>query len=54
LEPGMLVRIRTGPFAGYEGVIVRREKEVRLQVAVRFMDQGVSVAISDFQADPVY
>ena len=54
LEPGMKVRIRSGPFSGYEGVIVRREKEVRLQVAVRFMDQGVSVAIEDFQADPVY
>lgn len=54
LEPGVKVRIRSGPFAGYEGVIVRREKEVRLQVSVRFMDQGVSVAIEDFQADPIY
>lgn len=53
LEPGMRVRIRSGSFAGYEGVIVRRDKEVRLQVSVRFMDQGISVAIEDCQADPI-
>lgn len=51
LEPGQRVRIRNGAFAGYEGVIVRREKEVRLQVFVRFMDQGVSVLLDDCQAD---
>ena len=53
LEPGMKVRIRNGSFAGYEGVIVRRDKEVRLQISVRFMDQGISVAIDDCQADPI-
>ncbi|MFO1066209.1 MAG: antitermination protein NusG [Pirellulales bacterium] len=53
LEPGMKVRVRTGPFAGYEGVVFRRDRETRLLVAVRFMDQGVSVAIEDCQADPI-
>ncbi|MCA9192692.1 MAG: KOW motif-containing protein [Planctomycetales bacterium] len=53
LEPGTRVRIRSGSFAGYEGVIVRRDKETRLQVSVRFMEQGVSVAIDDCQADPI-
>ena len=53
LELGMKVRIRNGSFAGYEGVIVRRDKEVRLQISVRFMDQGISVAIDDCQADPI-
>ncbi len=53
LEPGQRVRIRNGPFAGYEGVITRRDKDVRLQVFVRFMEQGVSVAIEDCQADPI-
>jgi transcription antitermination factor NusG len=51
LQPGQRVRIRNGAFAGYEGVIVRREKEVRLQVFVRFMEQGVSVLLDDCQAD---
>ncbi len=53
LEPGQRVRIRNGVFAGYEGVIVRREREVRLQVFVRFMEQGVSVQLDDCQADPI-
>ena len=53
LEPGQRVRVRNGSFAGYEGVIVRREKEVRLQVFVRFMDQGVSLLLDDCQADPI-
>lgn len=52
LEPGTKVRIKTGPFAGYEGVVFRRDRETRLQVAVRFMDQGVSVAIEDCQLEP--
>lgn len=51
LQPGQRVRIKNGAFAGYEGVIVRREKEVRLQVFVRFMEQGVSVLLDDCQAD---
>jgi transcription antitermination factor NusG len=51
LEPGTKVRIRSGPFAGYEGVIFRRERETRLQVSVRFMDQGVSVAVEDCQLE---
>ncbi len=53
LEAGQPVRIRNGPFAGYEGVITRRDKDVRLQVYVRFMEQGVSVSIEDCQADPI-
>jgi transcription antitermination factor NusG len=53
LEPGQRVRIRNGSFAGYEGVIARRERETRLQVFVRFMDQGVSVLLDDCQADPI-
>ncbi len=43
LEPGTKVRIRSGAFAGYEGIVFRRDRETRLLVAVRFMDQGVSV-----------
>ena len=53
LEPGQRVRIRNGVFAGYEGVITRRDQEVRLQVYVRFMEQGISVELDDCQADPI-
>ena len=53
LEPGQPVRVRSGSFAGYEGVILRREQETRLLVSVRFMDQGVSVKLEDCQLEPI-
>lgn len=53
LEPGQRVRIRNGPFAGFEGTITRRDKEVRLQIFVRFMEQGVSVLLEDCQVDAI-
>lgn len=51
LEPGMYVRVRTGVFAGFEGVVLRREKGIRLLVAVRFLQQGVSVELDDCQLE---
>ena len=53
LGAGQDVRVRTGPFAGYEGTILRREQETRLLVCVRFMDQGVSVKLDDCQLEPI-
>jgi transcriptional antiterminator RfaH len=53
LEPGQMVRVRNGSFAGFEGTVIRRENETRLLVAVRFMDQGVSVKLDDCQLDPI-
>lgn len=53
LQPGQRVRVRNGAFAGYEGVVIRREQEVRLQVIVRFMNQGVSVVLDDCQMDAI-
>lgn len=51
LELGTKVRIRSGLFAGYEGVVFRRDRETCLQISVRFMDQGVSVAVEDCQVE---
>jgi transcriptional antiterminator RfaH len=51
LEPGMHVRVRSGVFAGFEGTVLRREKGVRLLVAVRFLQQGVSVELDDCQLE---
>ncbi len=47
LEKGAHVRVRTGPFAGYEGSVIRREGRTRLLVAVRFLEQGVSMEIDE-------
>ncbi|MEO1525437.1 MAG: transcription termination/antitermination NusG family protein [Planctomycetota bacterium] len=53
LQPGQVVRVKNGSFAGFEGVILRRDQETRLLVAVRFMDQGVSVKLDDCQLEPL-
>jgi len=47
IEPGQLVRVRTGAMRGLEGTVVRRRGEQRLVVAVRFLNQGASVELED-------
>ena len=47
LTEGCRVRIKQGPFAGFEGSILRREGETRLLVTVNFMQQGASVVLDD-------
>jgi len=53
LEAGRRVRVKSGPFARYEGTILRRENETRLLVAVQFMEQGVSVKLEDCQVEAI-
>jgi transcription antitermination factor NusG len=47
LEPGQPVRVRSGPMRGLEGTIVKRRGQERLLVAVRFLNQGVSIELED-------
>lgn len=47
LEPGIRVRVRSGPLVGQEGTVLRRRGETRLLVAVRFLQQGASVLIDE-------
>ena len=47
LEAGNQVRVKSGPFAGYEGLVVRREGKTRLLLSIRFLEQGVSMAIDE-------
>jgi transcription antitermination factor NusG len=52
LWEGSRVRVLSGSFQGFEGVIVRRQNATRLLVAVEFMQQGASVLLDDCQLDP--
>jgi transcription antitermination factor NusG len=51
LSPGTRVRVTSGSFKGYEGVVEHRHSETHLIVSVRFMDQGVSVKLDDCQLE---
>lgn len=53
LEPGRRVRVKSGALQGLEGTIVCRRGCERLLVAVQFLQQGVSIEISDFQVEPL-
>jgi transcriptional antiterminator RfaH len=53
LQPGQRVRVKHGALLDVEGVIVSRRGGDRLVVAVDFLQQGVSILISDFQLEPI-
>jgi transcription antitermination factor NusG len=53
LATGDRVRVRGGPFAGLEGTVIERRAKCRLFVAVRLLQQGVSMEIDDFQLEPI-
>ena len=47
LEEGDKVRVRTGPFAGYEGTVIRRAGKTRLLLSIRFLEKGVSMELDE-------
>jgi transcriptional antiterminator RfaH len=53
IQPGTPVRVRSGPLMGVEGVVVRRQNKERLLVSVRFLQQGASALLEDFQVEAI-
>jgi transcriptional antiterminator RfaH len=53
IEPGQLVRVRSGPLRGLEGTVERRHAGQRLVVAVRFLNQGASVELEDVDLETI-
>jgi transcription antitermination factor NusG len=53
LSAGQWVRVRQGPFAGVEGMVVKRRGKTRLLVSINFLQQGASVEIDDFLLEPL-
>lgn len=53
IEAGDPVRVRKGPFAGLEGVVVKRHGAARLVVAVRFLQQGASILLEDCELESI-
>ena len=53
LEPGNRVRVRTGPFARYEGTVIRREGKTRLLLSIQFLEQGVSMEMDEGLLEPL-
>lgn len=53
LEPGRRVRVTTGPFAGVEGVVLKRHGQSRLIVAVQLLQQGVSASVEEWVLEAI-
>lgn len=53
LEEGNRVRVRTGPFAGYEGTVIRRQGKTRLLLAIKYLEQGVSMEMDEGVLEPI-
>ncbi len=53
LVPGDRVRVRSGPFRGYEGTVMRREGRTRLLLSVRYLEQGVSMEVDEGLLEPL-
>ncbi len=53
LVAGNRVRVKTGVFSGFEGVVIRRDGETRLLVSVNFTAQGASIQIDDCQVESI-
>lgn len=51
IESGHIVRVRSGPLRGMEGMVVTRRGEQRLLVAVQFLNQGASIEIEDIDLE---
>ena len=53
LESGDHVRVRSGPFANYEGTVIRREGKTRLLLTIQFLEQGVSMELDEALLEPL-
>jgi transcriptional antiterminator RfaH len=53
LEPGDRVRVRNGAFKGFEGVVIQRDGQRRLVIAVSFTSQGASVRLDECQLQQI-
>ncbi len=53
LQPGNRVRVRTGPFARYEGTVIRREGKTRLLLSIQFLEQGASMEMDEGLLEPI-
>ncbi|MCA9263770.1 MAG: UpxY family transcription antiterminator, partial [Planctomycetales bacterium] len=53
IQAGTLVRVKNGPLAGVDRVVIKRHSVHHLLVSIRFLQQGASVALEDFLVEPV-
>lgn len=53
LQPGAQVRVTSGPFANFEGRILKRHSGDVLLIVVHYLQQGITLSLEDCQVEPV-
>ncbi len=53
LQAGMRVRVKTGPFAGLEGIVLKRHGERKLLVMVNVIQRGASMELGDYELEQI-
>jgi transcription antitermination factor NusG len=51
IEPGDVVRVKSGPMLGVIGTVIERRGQKRLLVQVNFLQQGASVELRDLDVE---
>lgn len=52
LQAGRRVRVRSGPVAGLEGILVRRKEGARLVVSIDILMRAVAVEVDEADVEP--
>jgi transcription antitermination factor NusG len=53
LRCGELVRIKTGPLAGIEGILIRKKSSCRLVLSAQVLRQSIAVEVDAFNVEPL-
>jgi len=53
LQAGRRVRVRSGPVAGLEGILVRRKEGARLVVSIEILMRAVALEIDEADVEPL-
>ena len=54
LTIGQRVCVKSGPFTGIEGIMLKVGNAPKLLVAVQYLGQGVTLEIEGFKLEPIY
>lgn len=53
LQKGRLVRVRTGPMAGVEGILVRRKDRFRVVISIDLIMRSVAAEVDESDIEPL-
>ena len=53
LKVGDRVRVKSGPLAGFEGILVRKKNQYRLVLSVELLQQSVATEVDAYQVERV-